>query len=306
MLHQLLAVFSASTLIYACFSLAEVALGRYKVYNLYLNDWIVDVVSYLIAKVLMPPLVIFLAALLTIRVFPGDAGILAATPVWAQFLAFLVFEDLVQYWYHRALHTFPALWPLHFAHHGAPYMGMRMSERHSFLYRLLLPNYYTAAVLVYLGFGETFVWYSALKGLVVAGAHSEVRWDTFLYRHRPLKPIAWIIQRTISTPATHFAHHALHEGDGVGRYSGNFGNLLFFWDVLFGTALISQQYPTAFGVAEDPLLGPESWDAQLFYPIFQPRTATRGLPAPAWSAAAVRPRTFNDPHGLGLTDSAPL
>jgi hypothetical protein len=30
---------------------------------------------------------------------------------------------------------------------------------------------------------------------------------------------------SISTPTTHFAHHALHEGDGIGHCSGHFGNL---------------------------------------------------------------------------------
>jgi sterol desaturase/sphingolipid hydroxylase (fatty acid hydroxylase superfamily) len=151
-------------------------------------------------------------------------------------------------------------------------MGVRMSSRNSLVYQLLFPNHYTAAILVYLGFGETYVYYQTLKNFVTTAAHSELRWDAFLYRYRVLKPLAWIIQRSISTPTTHFAHHALHEGDGVGHYSGNFGNLLFFWDVLFGTALISQQYPKEFGIPEDPQRGPEPWHVQMFYPLFRPRS----------------------------------
>jgi hypothetical protein len=113
---------------------------------------------------------------------------------------------------------------------------------------------------------------------VTTAAHSELRWDAFLYRYDFLKPVAWVVQRSISTPTTHFAHHALHEGDGIGHYSGNFGNLLFFWDVLFGTALISQKYPPAFGLRVDPVRGPEAWYVQIFYPLFRPRTQAGALP----------------------------
>jgi sterol desaturase/sphingolipid hydroxylase (fatty acid hydroxylase superfamily) len=192
--------------------------------------------------------------------------------VWLQFLAFVVFEDMVQYWYHRSVHTFPVLWPLHLAHHGAPYMGIRMSSRNSFVYQTLFPNHFTAGMLVYFGFGETYVWYTNIKNLITSGAHSELRWDAFLYQFKALKPVAWIVQRTISTPTTHFAHHALHQGDGIGNYSGNFGNMLFFWDVLFGTAFISQKYPPAFGLPEDPVRGAEPWYVQMFYPLFRPRS----------------------------------
>jgi sterol desaturase/sphingolipid hydroxylase (fatty acid hydroxylase superfamily) len=46
----------------------------------------------------------------------------------------------------------------------------------------------------------------------------------------------------VSTPATHWGHHALTNSDGIGHYKGNFGNLLFVWDILFGTAKITRRY----------------------------------------------------------------
>jgi sterol desaturase/sphingolipid hydroxylase (fatty acid hydroxylase superfamily) len=273
MLHQLLTIFSVSTLIYLSFSLAELLAGRYKLRGISLNDWIVDFGTYGLGKALIPPIQTFLVAGIITVLLPGSAQALAGTPVWLQFLAFIVFEDMVQYWYHRSVHTFPRLWGFHLAHHSAPYMGVRMSSRNSFLYSLLFPNHYTAAILVYLGYGEVYVWYRVIKNVVTTAAHSELRWDAFLYRHAALKPLAWVVQRTISTPTTHFAHHAAHEGDGVGHYSGNFGNLLFFWDVLFGTALISQKYPPAFGLPGHA--GREPWYVQMFYPIFRPRPNSR-------------------------------
>ncbi|WP_422016209.1 sterol desaturase family protein [Roseateles sp.] len=97
-----------------------------------------------------------------------------------------------------------------------------------------------------------------------------MRW---LYRHAALRPLAWMLQRVISTPATHFAHHALVQDDGIGHYTGNYGNLLFIWDVLLGTAHITQRYPPAFGLADDRAHGPESWRVQFIYPLLRSRRA---------------------------------
>ena len=66
-----------------------------------------------------------------------------------------------------------------------------------------------------------------------------------------LHPLAWVLERTISTPATHWAHHALTNDDGIGHYKGNFGNLLFVWDMLFGTAKITRRYPANVGLQDD-------------------------------------------------------
>ena len=40
----------------------------------------------------------------------------------------------------------------------------------------------------------------------------------------------WVVERVISTPATHAAHHGFSESDGVTHYHGNFGNFLFLWE----------------------------------------------------------------------------
>ena len=125
--------------------------------------------------------------------------------------------------------------------------------------------------MLYLGFGWVYVAYSIVKLTVIIGAHSSVRWDQWLYRHAALRPLAWVLQRVISTPATHFAHHALVQDDGVGHYTGNYGNLLFIWDVLLGTAHITQRYPPAFGLADDRTHGSESWLVQFIYPLLRSR-----------------------------------
>ena len=187
-------------------------------------------------------------------------------PWWAMVGIFLVADDMTQYWWHRLSHT-PLLWPLHRAHHSARYMSIRMTYRNNFFYYLLMPGLWMSGALIYLGVGSVYLPYLAVKMAVILGAHCAWRWDEPLYRIRALRPLMWLVERTISTPATHWAHHALTNADGIGHYKGNFGNLLFFWDVLFGTAHITRKYPARIGLQDDILFGPERWTTQMFYPL---------------------------------------
>ncbi|HPV25278.1 MAG TPA: sterol desaturase family protein, partial [Casimicrobium sp.] len=168
----------------------------------------------------------------------------------------------------RLSHT-SVMWPLHRAHHSAPYMSIRVNYRNNFFYYLLMPGLWLGGVLLYLGFGAVYALYIVVKLTVILGAHCAWRWDEPLYRIRALSPIMWVVERTISTPATHWAHHAITNADGIGHYTGNFGNLLFFWDVLFGSAHITRKYPAAVGLQDDRLFGHERWYHQMFYPLLQ-------------------------------------
>jgi sterol desaturase/sphingolipid hydroxylase (fatty acid hydroxylase superfamily) len=76
----------------------------------------------------------------------------------------------------------------------------------------------------------------------------------------------WWVERIISTPSTHSAHHGYNNEDGITTYKGNYGNLLFFWDLLFGTAKITRRYPEQYGV--QGMLKSE-WPEQLFWPLFK-------------------------------------
>jgi sterol desaturase/sphingolipid hydroxylase (fatty acid hydroxylase superfamily) len=100
---------------------------------------------------------------------------------------------------------------------------------------------------------------------VIIGAHSDVAWDKPLYQIKWLSPVMWVVERTISTPSTHHAHHGRHADDPAVNYKGNYGNLLFFWDVLFGTAKITRSYPESYGVEN---LAPATLGQQLLWPIF--------------------------------------
>ncbi len=222
-------------------------------------------ITLLFAAVIYP-MVLLLVGHLGRTWAPDAAGILAGLPGWQMVLLFLLADDLTQYWWHRASHT-PLLWPLHRAHHSAPYMSVRIVYRNNFFYYAMMPGMWLSSILVYLGLGAVYPFYLVVKLAVICGAHSSVRWDAPLYRIAWLRPLAWVLERTISTPATHFAHHAMFDDDGVGHYKGNFGNLLFVWDQLFGTAHFSRQYPSQVGLVDDFIHGPEPWTVQLFYPL---------------------------------------
>jgi sterol desaturase/sphingolipid hydroxylase (fatty acid hydroxylase superfamily) len=249
----------------------EIAIGRaaFRV-----NGWqnnLLDALAFLQSIVVIGPVISLGSAALAGLLVPEARNSLAGTAAWVQFVAFLVLDDLVQYWWHRSAHKYRVLWPLHRMHHAAPYMGIRIWLRNGFFYLLLMPNLWLSGMLIFIGFGKVYSFYYLLKIVVTAAAHSEIRWDSALYRHRWLHPVAWLLERTISTPATHFAHHALRDDDGIGHYKGNFGNLLFVWDLLFGTAVVTRRYPPAFGLEVDRVKGTERWYVQWLYPVFRSR-----------------------------------
>ena len=158
-----------------------------------------------------------------------------------------------------------------------PLYRIRITYRNNFFYYLMMPGLWLAGVLLYLGFGMVYGIYLVVKLTVILGAHCAWRWDQPLYRIRALRPLMWLVERTISTPATHWAHHALTNADGVGHYKGNFGNLLFFWDVLFGTAHITQRFPAQVGLRDDQLFGKEKWWIEVFYPVFRSKRVHSAL-----------------------------
>ncbi len=223
--------------------------------------------------------VLLAATALCERFIPESRGSLAHWPWWAMLGTLLIADDLTQYLWHRLSHT-SVMWPLHRAHHSAGYMSVRVVYRNNAFYYAMMPGLWLSGALLFLGFGWVYVVYTIVKLAVIIGAHSNVRWDEKLYAYPALHPLMWLLERTISTPATHYAHHALSQDDGIGHYTGNYGNLLFFWDVLFGTAVITRKYPPAFGLLDDRRYGHENWLAQLLFPVFRSHRPDSALAIP--------------------------
>lgn len=230
------------------------------------GDGWVELVSGIGLVLLVQPMAVAGGGLLASLVAPQAEGMLSGWPVLAQLGLLLIFDDLSQYWWHRASHSIPWLYKLHRPHHNAEYLSIRVVYRNNLFYYMAMPGLWASGALIWLGLGWIYAAYLVVKMSVIFAAHSDVRWDEPLYRIKWLSPLMWLVERTISTPATHAAHHGKHADDGITHYKGNFGNLLFFWDVLFGTAKITRRYPEKLGVENLP---PTSVGEQLIWPLIR-------------------------------------
>ena len=250
------------------FTLLEFVLRKAQNFHETWQDNILDMVGFALLAIVTQPSIMWAASAIAHLVIPHYQNAWADWPWYAGLAALLVGDDMMQYWWHLASHK-PLLWPLHRAHHSAQYMSARIIYRNNFFYYVGMPSLWISGLLVYLGLGPVYLVYLVCKMAVITGAHSCAQWDAPLYKIKALTPLMWLVQRTISTPSTHAAHHAMTNTDGIGYYTGNYGNLLFFWDVLFGSAYITQAYPAKAGLKDDVLFGAEKWWVELFYPIFK-------------------------------------
>lgn len=233
------------------------------------NDTKLELFMFLSLVAITQPLAMLTTAKLGAWFAPEYKDVLTDWPWWAMVGILLLCDDLTQYWWHRLSHS-PLLWPLHRAHHSAAYMSIRITYRNNFFYYLMMPGLWFAGALLYMGVsGMVYALYVVVKLSVIMGAHCAWRWDEPLYKIPALRPLMWVLERTISTPATHWAHHAITQKDGVGHYKGNFGNLLFIWDIIFGSAHITRKYPKQVGLKDDQLFGQEHWYHQMFYPVLR-------------------------------------
>ena len=248
------------------FAFAEIIGGFYKNYKHSKDDWIMESISLVQTAVLIQPMIV-VATLATLGfLLPEYDGAYKGMSLWFALPFYLLIDDVMQYWYHRKAHEWEWLWKFHRPHHATPEMGVLTTFRNAAIYYVIMPNLWWIGIVTFLGFGKAVAIGLTFKYLVVIGAHSQVKWDQFLYKYKILSPLAWIVERTISTPSTHFTHHGKTAQDGISDPNGNFSNTFFFWDILFGTAIIHRQYPTEFGLENDPQDG---WAAHLYYPFIK-------------------------------------
>lgn len=230
------------------------------------NEMFTDIACYASSKLVVPPVVAYFGLKMLPVILPTYKDVLLWIPFAWGALIIAVYDDLTQYWYHRLHHQLPWLWRFHRTHHSANYMGMAMASRQNIIYTIFFSQTYLTTILVFVGLGYPALFVKGIKSLITLSAHSSIPWDKPFYKYRVLHPIAWVLERTISTPATHHAHHADTTDDGIGYYKGNFGNMFFIWDVIFGTALITRQYPKSYGISH---YEGDQWYAQLLWPIFK-------------------------------------
>jgi sterol desaturase/sphingolipid hydroxylase (fatty acid hydroxylase superfamily) len=152
-------------------------------------------------------------------------------------LIYLVVFDFVAYWTHRGQHQIEWWWRLHSLHHAQRQMTMWSDNRNHLLDDILVD---TIVVLVAQLIGVPpgqFVAIVAFTQLSESFQHANVR---LWFGH--------IGERLWVSPRFHRLHHSIgigHETVKAERTvlgGHNFGVLLPWWDVLFGTANFEQRY----------------------------------------------------------------
>jgi len=148
---------------------------------------------------------------------------------WVSLALYLVVFDFVGYWLHRWQHQFNWWWALHSLHHSQRQMTMWSDDRNHLLDDVLIATAFALlARLIGVEPGQ-FVAITVVTQLLQSLQHANARISFGAFG-----------ERLLISPRFHRRHHSIgigHESDGRGTLGGhNFGVLLPWWDMLFGTA----------------------------------------------------------------------
>ncbi len=160
---------------------------------------------------------------LGLRLLPHDSH-----PLIAYFL-FIVVLDFMNYWAHRLMHRSPRLWHVHKFHHAATGMTMLNALRDHPLERTMVHGF-NAVPTAMLGVPPEH--YLAAQLLLQALG--------FLKHSNFDSNWGWVGRWLIQSPRAHRLHH----GNRPEYFDCNFASIFQFWDVLFGTALQSNDSTT--------------------------------------------------------------
>ena len=150
---------------------------------------------------------------------------------WVSLLIYLVVFDFVNYWLHRAQHQWHWWWALHALHHSQRQMT-QWTDNRNYLLDDLLGAVIWVGVAQLIGIAPSqFVAVVAITQLFENFQHANLRLSFGRWGER-----VWV------SPRFHRLHHAIglgHEtSHGAKLVLGghNFGVLLPWWDIMFGTA----------------------------------------------------------------------
>jgi sterol desaturase/sphingolipid hydroxylase (fatty acid hydroxylase superfamily)/CDGSH-type Zn-finger protein len=258
------------------FGLIEVVFGYLSNSKRTKDDIMVEVVNTFLIMVIYKPVVTFLIINLMIFLFPNGKDIMSSLPIWANFIIFLLAEDFGNFMFHKTAHENKWFWKWHRPHHAATEMGLLVSYRGAAWYYALIPNVWLIGVFTYLGAGLGLGLALIFHQLFIISSHSMATWDAPFYRNKYLLPFIKVFERIFVTPAFHHGHHGVSIIDDIGNPNGNYGAVLSIWDQMFGTAHFAHDFPTEYGLPNDPK---DSWQSHLFYPFIKSDKAGSELAA---------------------------
>jgi sterol desaturase/sphingolipid hydroxylase (fatty acid hydroxylase superfamily) len=185
-------------------------------------------------------------------------------PTWpflAQFVAFLVLADFLQWCIHNLLHRVPWLWTFHKVHHSVTTMDWIGNWR-----------FHWMEIVVYKALQWLpLAWLNASSEAVFAVAVVTTLWGDF--NHANLDVGLGPLGRVFNNPRMHLWHHDESSEGGVAK---NFGIVLSVWDFLFGTAYWPRdRSPARLGYPGMEEM-PQSLPGQVLFPLTRRGRAEAG------------------------------
>jgi len=184
-----------------------------------------------------------------IAFYENGHGPLAALPLVAQGIIFLIGEDFIMYWSHRWFHHEP-LWKYHAVHHSSEQLEWISAARFHPL-NLFLGSVLADVVLLFAGISpNVFVVLGPLTIAHSAFVHANLDWT--------LGPFKYVI----ASPVFHRWHHTTAARGGEKNFASTFPIL----DIIFGTFYMpAGQLPDQYGIDDQTF--PQSFGAQLMHPF---------------------------------------
>ena len=185
------------------------------------------------------------------------------------FVLYAIILDCAEYWRHRLSHQFRWWWALHSLHHAQRQMTFWSDDRNHLLDDLI-----------------SFVWFGFIALLIGV---SPLQFPLLVLVLRFLESLShanvrlsfgWLGDRLLISPRFHRAHHGIR---AAGDRSCNYGAVLPWWDMLFGTADFARDYvQTGDPSGEEALATGTYWQQQMaglrrFIRSFGRRTARQGM-----------------------------
>ncbi|MBC7637072.1 MAG: sterol desaturase family protein [Acetobacteraceae bacterium] len=146
------------------------------------------------------------------------------------FVLYVVILDFAEYWRHRLSHVFTWWYSLHALHHAQRQMTFWSDDRNHLIDDVIGFAFATAIALLIgippLQFPLLVLVLRFLESL----SHANVRLR-----------FGWLGERLLVSPRFHRAHHGV---TAAGLVSVNYGAVLPWWDMIFGTADFSREFVT--------------------------------------------------------------
>jgi sterol desaturase/sphingolipid hydroxylase (fatty acid hydroxylase superfamily) len=177
------------------------------------------------------------------RVVPGLIG-----HSLLSFAIYAVILDCADYWRHRVSHQVRWWWALHSVHHAQRQMTFWSDDRNHLLDDFIAFMWFGVIALAIGVPPMQFPLLVLVLRFVESLSHANARVSFGL-----------VGERLLVSPRFHRAHHGVLAN---GRRSCNYGAVLPWWDMLFGTADFSREYVPTGDPTGDEALATGSWFAQ--------------------------------------------